>query len=172
LVRRCRHCPVDFSKGSRFHGSNGVRVGCANLVLELSLIMIAVLGWQFMVAEAIAALIMVAILVLLLRSESERKNAQKQMSDFIDDYQGHRAQRDACFVQLGHEHRRGKRAMHGFRPLHDRVLVRRIEAEEKTPAGIIIPDTAKEKPWTSSAMIRSGRPQSSPLIGDHCVPCE
>ena len=36
--------------------------------------------------------------------------------------------------------------MHGFRPLHDRVLVRRIESEEKTPAGIIIPDTAKEKP--------------------------
>jgi chaperonin GroES len=38
------------------------------------------------------------------------------------------------------------RAMVGFRPLHDRVLVRRIEAEEKTPSGIIIPDTAKEKP--------------------------
>jgi chaperonin GroES len=36
--------------------------------------------------------------------------------------------------------------MTGFRPLHDRVLVRRIEAEEKTPGGIIIPDTAKEKP--------------------------
>jgi chaperonin GroES len=36
--------------------------------------------------------------------------------------------------------------MHGFRPLHDRVLVGRIEAEEKTPGGIIIPDTAKEKP--------------------------
>ncbi|MEY2927303.1 MAG: hypothetical protein RL367_1780 [Pseudomonadota bacterium] len=34
----------------------------------------------------------------------------------------------------------------GFRPLHDRVLVRRIEAEEKTAGGIIIPDTAKEKP--------------------------
>ena len=33
-----------------------------------------------------------------------------------------------------------------FRPLHDRVLVRRIEAEEKTRGGIIIPDTAKEKP--------------------------
>ncbi|MFM9977464.1 MAG: co-chaperone GroES [Sphingomonadaceae bacterium] len=33
-----------------------------------------------------------------------------------------------------------------FRPLHDRVLVRRIEAEEKTAGGIIIPDTAKEKP--------------------------
>ena len=33
-----------------------------------------------------------------------------------------------------------------LRPLHDRVLVRRLEAEEKTPAGIIIPDTAKEKP--------------------------
>lgn len=33
-----------------------------------------------------------------------------------------------------------------FRPLHDRILVRRIEAEEKTAGGIIIPDTAKEKP--------------------------
>ncbi|WP_316225735.1 co-chaperone GroES [Bradyrhizobium sp. SZCCHNS3052] len=33
-----------------------------------------------------------------------------------------------------------------FRPLHDRVLVRRIDAEEKTKGGIIIPDTAKEKP--------------------------
>ncbi len=33
-----------------------------------------------------------------------------------------------------------------FRPLHDRVLVRRVEAEEKTAGGIIIPDTAKEKP--------------------------
>ena len=33
-----------------------------------------------------------------------------------------------------------------FRPLHDRILVRRLEAEEKTSGGIIIPDTAKEKP--------------------------
>jgi len=33
-----------------------------------------------------------------------------------------------------------------FRPLHDRVLVRRVNAEEKTAGGIIIPDTAKEKP--------------------------
>ena len=33
-----------------------------------------------------------------------------------------------------------------FKPLHDRVLVRRIEAQEKTAGGIIIPDTAKEKP--------------------------
>ena len=33
-----------------------------------------------------------------------------------------------------------------FRPLHDRVLVRRVEGEEKTKGGIIIPDTAKEKP--------------------------
>ncbi len=33
-----------------------------------------------------------------------------------------------------------------FRPLHDRVVVRRIEAQEKTAGGIIIPDTAKEKP--------------------------
>jgi chaperonin GroES len=33
-----------------------------------------------------------------------------------------------------------------FRPLHDRVVVRRLEAEEKSAGGIIIPDTAKEKP--------------------------
>ena len=33
-----------------------------------------------------------------------------------------------------------------FRPLHDRVLLRRVEAEEKTAGGIIIPDSAKEKP--------------------------
>ena len=33
-----------------------------------------------------------------------------------------------------------------FRPLHDRVVVRRLDAEEKTSGGIIIPDTAKEKP--------------------------
>lgn len=34
----------------------------------------------------------------------------------------------------------------GFKPLHDRVLVERVEAEEKTAGGIIIPDNAKEKP--------------------------
>jgi chaperonin GroES len=34
----------------------------------------------------------------------------------------------------------------GFRPLHDRVVIRRVEAEEKSAGGIIIPDTAKEKP--------------------------
>ncbi len=33
-----------------------------------------------------------------------------------------------------------------FRPLHDRVVVRRVESEEKTAGGVIIPDTAKEKP--------------------------
>jgi chaperonin GroES len=33
-----------------------------------------------------------------------------------------------------------------FRPLHDRVLIKRLDHEEKTPGGIIIPDTAKEKP--------------------------
>src|SRR4051794_20180977 len=41
--------------------------------------------------------------------------------------------------------KRGFRPM-GFRPLHDRVLVRRVEADEKSAGGIIIPDTAKEKP--------------------------
>jgi chaperonin GroES len=36
--------------------------------------------------------------------------------------------------------------MTSFRPLHDRVLVKRVEVEERTPHGVIIPDTAKEKP--------------------------
>ena len=63
-----------------------------------------------------------------------------------------------------------------FRPLHDRILVRRIEAEEKTVGGIIIPDTAKEKPQegeviaaglarattavSSAARCQGGRPHS------------
>ena len=41
---------------------------------------------------------------------------------------------------------KGKAINMAFRPLHDRVLVRRIEVEAKTAGGIIIPDTAKEKP--------------------------
>ena len=39
-----------------------------------------------------------------------------------------------------------------FRPMHDRVVVRRIDADEKTPGGIIIPDTAKEKPMEGEVM--------------------
>src|SRR5665213_1248319 len=39
-----------------------------------------------------------------------------------------------------------RRFFMAFRPLHDRVLIRRVEGEEKTKGGIIIPDTAKEKP--------------------------
>jgi chaperonin GroES len=46
----------------------------------------------------------------------------------------------------GTTQRERNQCMAGFRPLHDRVLVKRVEAEEKTPGGIIIPDTAKEKP--------------------------
>jgi chaperonin GroES len=40
----------------------------------------------------------------------------------------------------------GKRIQMKFRPLHDRVVIRRIEGEDKTKGGIIIPDTVKEKP--------------------------
>lgn len=43
-----------------------------------------------------------------------------------------------------------------FRPLHDRVLVRRVEAEEKTAGGIIIPDTAKEKPQEGEVIAVGG----------------
>ena len=42
--------------------------------------------------------------------------------------------------------------MRGFRPLQDRVLLKRVEAEETTAGGIIIPDTAKEKPQEGSVV--------------------
>jgi chaperonin GroES len=53
-----------------------------------------------------------------------------------------------------------------FRPLHDRVLVRRIEADEKTAGGIIIPDTAKEKPSQGEviAVGPGGRDEAGKLI--------
>jgi chaperonin GroES len=53
-----------------------------------------------------------------------------------------------------------------FRPLHDRVVVRRIDAEEKTVGGIIIPDTAKEKPQQGEiiAVGPGGRDEKGKLV--------
>ena len=53
-----------------------------------------------------------------------------------------------------------------FRPLHDRVVLKRIEAEEKTSGGIIIPDTAKEKPQQGEvvAVGPGGRDELGKLI--------
>jgi chaperonin GroES len=53
-----------------------------------------------------------------------------------------------------------------FRPLHDRVVVKRIEAEEKSAGGIIIPDTAKEKPQQGEviAVGSGGRDETGKLI--------
>jgi chaperonin GroES len=53
-----------------------------------------------------------------------------------------------------------------FRPLHDRVVVKRIEAEEKSKGGIIIPDTAKEKPQEGQvvAVGPGGRDETGKLI--------
>ena len=53
-----------------------------------------------------------------------------------------------------------------FRPLHDRVVVRRIDAEAKSAGGIIIPDTAKEKPQEGEiiAVGPGGRDESGKLI--------
>ena len=53
-----------------------------------------------------------------------------------------------------------------FRPLHDRVVVRRLEAEEKTKGGIIIPDTAQEKPQEGEviAVGPGARDESGKLI--------
>ncbi len=53
-----------------------------------------------------------------------------------------------------------------IRPLHDRVLIERIEAEEKTSGGIIIPDTAKEKPSEGKivAVGNGGRDENGKLV--------
>jgi chaperonin GroES len=53
-----------------------------------------------------------------------------------------------------------------FRPLHDRVVVRRIEADDKTKGGIIIPDTVKEKPSEGEiiAVGPGGRDEAGKLI--------
>jgi chaperonin GroES len=53
-----------------------------------------------------------------------------------------------------------------FRPLHDRVVVKRIEAEDKTAGGIIIPDTAKEKPMQGEivAVGPGGRDENGKLV--------
>lgn len=64
-----------------------------------------------------------------------------------------------------------------FRPLHDRILVRRVESDEKTKGGIIIPDTAKEKPQEGEVIAvgpgaRSDAGQIQPLdvkIGDRIL---
>ncbi len=56
-----------------------------------------------------------------------------------------------------------------FRPLHDRVLIRRVEAEEKTSGGIIIPDTAKEKPQEGEVVaVGSGARSESGTV----TPCD
>jgi chaperonin GroES len=53
-----------------------------------------------------------------------------------------------------------------FRPLHDRIVVKRIDAEEKTSGGIIIPDTAKEKPSQGEiiAVGPGGRDEAGKLV--------
>ena len=53
-----------------------------------------------------------------------------------------------------------------FRPLHDRVVVRRLESEEKTKGGIIIPDSAKEKPQQGEIIATGpgGRDEAGKLI--------
>ena len=55
-----------------------------------------------------------------------------------------------------------------FRPLHDRVVVRRVDSEEKTAGGIIIPDTAKEKP--SEGIVVSVGPGARDDDGDFIKP--
>src|SRR5262249_5134163 len=70
-----------------------------------------------------------------------------------------------CYNQTRASATREPMAKTKFRPLHDRVVVRRIDAEEKTKAGIIIPDTAKEKPQEGDviAVGPGGRDESGKL---------
>ena len=56
-----------------------------------------------------------------------------------------------------------------FRPLQDRVLIRRIEEEEKTAGGIIIPDTAKEKPMEGEVIaVGPGTRGDDQTLGERC----
>ena len=56
-----------------------------------------------------------------------------------------------------------------FRPLQDRVLIRRIEEEEKTAGGIIIPDTAKEKPMEGEVIAAGpGTRGDDQTLGERC----
>jgi len=55
-----------------------------------------------------------------------------------------------------------------FRPLHDRVVVRRVDSEEKTAGGIIIPDTAQEKP--SEGVVVAVGPGARDDAGKHIAP--
>ena len=64
-----------------------------------------------------------------------------------------------------------------FRPLHDRVLLRRVEEEERSASGVIIPDTAKEMPMQGEVMAvgpgaRDAKGETVPLdiaVGDHVL---
>jgi chaperonin GroES len=69
-----------------------------------------------------------------------------------------------AFQQVNHPNSR--RVLMKFRPLHDRVVVKRIDAEEKSAGGIIIPDTAKEKPSQGQiiAVGPGGRDEAGKLI--------
>jgi chaperonin GroES len=78
-----------------------------------------------------------------------------KFKDFLNNAQGrHRAAMRVIMAKLK------------FRPLHDRVVVKRIEAEEKSKGGIIIPDTAKEKPQEGEivAVGPGGRDENGKLI--------
>jgi chaperonin GroES len=74
------------------------------------------------------------------------------------------AGRRNCFSPFSFEEE--KMAKSKFRPLHDRVVVRRVESESKTAGGIIIPDTAKEKPQEGEIIaVGSGaRDESGKLV--------
>src|SRR3954465_454837 len=66
--------------------------------------------------------------------------------------------RARVLTAIPYPHEKGERM--NFRPLHDRVLVRRVEAEEKSAGGIIIPDTAKEKPQEGEVVAVGGGAKS------------
>ena len=102
-------------------------------------------------ASAWSILIEPELFCLLHRLRSLRRLLATPAKQFVDGRQRRPASSGSRCADF-QMHVRGKElcVMKGFKPLHDRVLVRRVEAEEKTAGGIIIPDTVMEKPVEGS----------------------
>src|SRR5689334_22199924 len=117
------------------------------------------------------------------RARRDVTDLRGQRSLYLENtsYRQHRGRRPLCLSGTGlceqwlalvhcdcqsRNYQKGKEDRMQFRPLHDRVVVKRIDAEDKTAGGIIIPDTAKEKPSQGEivAVGPGGRDEAGKLI--------
>jgi chaperonin GroES len=81
-----------------------------------------------------------------------RSSARVAAAAAFDSFRGAMTRRFAVFRRTGRFATRGDLDMSKIRPLQDRVIVRRVKEEEKSKGGIIIPDTAKQKPTEGEVM--------------------